>query len=188
MAGLNIFWLGDKPQESFLPKDADFDIFERWELVANLLDTQTNQPQSQDYILPLAFRDTMALTISLGSAFILTYQAPSEYSEQNFPPEICRALETWGIPCQYLTAQDSMIAIERDYWHHLLIRTDTAKLLWAGVRLVILHLLVPVVPGLYKQTEQLHTSSFTLLQNLSGNPLNSFSSAWSGAKGFWYLI
>jgi hypothetical protein len=188
LAGLKLFWLGDKPQESFLPQDVDLEIFGRWELLANLLDAQTNQPQSKDYILPLAFRDTMALTISLGSAFILTYQPPSEDSEQNCPPEICRALETWGIPCQYLTAQDSMVAIERDFLHHLLIRTDTAKVLWAGVRLAVLHLLVPVVPNLHKQTEHLQTSSFTLLQNPSEDLLKSFSSPWAGAKGVWYLI
>jgi hypothetical protein len=188
LAGLKFFWLGDKPQESFLPKDVDLEIFERWELLANLLDAQTNQPPSKDYILPLAFRDTMALTISLGSAFILTYQPSSEDSEQNCPPEICRALETWGIPCQYLTAQDSLVAIERDFLHHLLIRTDTAKVLWAGVRLAVLHLLVPVVPNLHKPTEHLQTSSFTLLQDPSEDLLKSFSSPWAGAKGVWYLI
>jgi hypothetical protein len=186
LAGLNFFWLGDSPSESFVPKSRNLDIFWRWEAIANSLDSQLDRWQTVDYILPLAFRDTAALAVSLGSAFILTHQLPADF-EQNLAPEICNALENWGIPCQLLTPDDSIVAMERDYLRQLLIHTDAAKFLWAGVRLAMLHLIVPIAPDLQKFPEQSQTNSPSVAAEPTDDPKpHNFS--WIGARGFWYLI
>jgi hypothetical protein len=101
LSRLNLFWLGDNLRESLLPKDREPEIFSYWEFLAGSLDNQIDKIPTND-VLTLAFRDAVALLASLGSAFILTYQLASDY-ENNRPPDICKALESWNIPCQYLT-------------------------------------------------------------------------------------
>lgn len=184
LARLNLFWIGDSPGESYLPKNRNLEIFRRWESIANSLDDRLNLLPSTDYSLPLAFRDTAALAVSLGSAFILTHQLPVDFA-QNLPPEICQFLENWGIPCQTLTPQDAIVAMERNYLHQLLIHTGTAKFLWAGVNLTVLHLLIPasevqIVPGL-------QTGSPAIDAEPVDEPKQR-SSPWVGARGFWYSI
>jgi len=186
LAGLNLFWLGDSPRESLLPKRRSIEIFWRWESLASLLDNQLNQSQTADYILPMAFRDTIALAACLESAFILTYQLPTD-SDKNSSPEICKALENWGVPCQVLAPQDSIVAMERDYLRQLFIHTGIGKLLWAGVRLTVLHILVPTIPKVHMLPEQLQTDSLPLMKNSIDDP-KSHKNPWVEARGFWYLI
>jgi hypothetical protein len=186
LAGLNIFWIGDSRKESFLPKNRNVESLDRWEAVANSLDSRFDQMNTKDYILPLAFRDVIALATSLEDAFILTRQPPEDTNE-NAPPEICSALEAWGIPCQYLTSQDSMSAIESQDLRKLLIRTNTAKVVWSGVHLAILHLLVPDTLGLQKASHQSQSISLLKFQQSVDNR-TLYKSPLTGARGFWYLI
>ncbi|MGH2414717.1 MAG: hypothetical protein ACRDEA_13730 [Microcystaceae cyanobacterium] len=74
LARLNLFWIGDSLGESCLPKNRNLELFWCWESMARSLDRQIDRHQTTDYIMPLAFRDTVALAASLGSAFILTSQ------------------------------------------------------------------------------------------------------------------
>jgi hypothetical protein len=163
LTGLNLFWFGDSPRESYLPKNRHPDIFWQWESIVSCLDRQLNPLHTTEYMLPLVFRDTTALVAALGSATILTYQTPVEY-EHNLPPAICKELENWDISCQALTDRDSIVAMERTYLHDLIIQTDSAKFLWAGIHLTILHLFLPAA---LQESQQI---------------------PWSKAKGFWYSI
>jgi len=163
LTGLNLFWIGDSPRESYLPKNRNPDIFWQWESIVSCLDRQLSPFHRKDSMLPLVFRDTTALVAALGSATILTYQTPVEY-EHNLPPAICKEIENWDISCQALTAQDSIVTIERNYLHNLMIQSDSAKFLWSGIHLTILHLFLP--PALQK-SQQI---------------------PWNKAKGFWYSI
>jgi hypothetical protein len=185
MAGLNLFWLGDTPEESLLPKHRNLDIFWHWEAIANTLNDQLNLLQTTDYLLPLAFRDTAALAASLESAFILTHQPHADF-ERNLPPEICQTLESWGISCQFLTSENSVVALERDYLHQLLIDTDTAKFLWAGAHLAVVHLIFPLRAEIHQQSQQLLTNR--LSPNESVHAPESYDNSWINTKGFWYLI
>lgn len=185
LVGLNLFWLGDSPGNSYLPKNRNVEIFWRWEFIASLLDSQISQLQTKDYILPLAFRDTIALAASLESAFILTHQPPSGFDE-NLAPEICTTLEKWGISCQALPHQDSFVAMERNYLRELLIQTDTAKFVWGGVHLTVLHLLISSAENLILP-EQSQRSSLSVIEDLEDN-IRPRSCSWLGARGFWYSI
>jgi hypothetical protein len=163
LAGLNFFWIGDSPRESYLPQNRSPDILGYWESIVRRLDEQFSPLDTTDYILPLIFRNTTALVATLESATILTYQTSIEY-ENNLPPEICKTLEQWGISCKSLSIQDSMVALERTYLHDLLVRTSGAKFLWSDIHLCILHLLIPA------------------------DLLDFQRSNWFSAKGFWYSI
>lgn len=185
LTGLNIFWIGDSRRESFMPKDRSLEILDRWELVASMLDSQPNQINVKDYILPLAFRDAIALATSLEDAFILTRQLSVD-TDENAPPEICSAFEAWGIPCQYLTSQDSMVAIESADLRQLLIRTNTAKVVWSGVHLAALHLLVPDALDFQKSSEQPQPTSLLQFQQIDNSELHK--GLLTGARAFWYLI
>ena len=136
--------------------------------------------------MPLAFRDTIALAVSLGSAFILTYQQKADL-EKSFPPEICKALQFWGISCEVLTPKDSLVSIERDYLRRLLISTGITKSVWAGLQLTVLHLFVPESPKTDTLTRNLPISSSSLAQDRVDNP-NLQNKSWIGARGFWYLV
>jgi hypothetical protein len=183
---LNLFWLGDNLQESFLPQGSSQEIFWRWEAIARSLDARLNCSQRTDYVLPFAFRDAVALAASLGSAFILTRQLPTDV-EQDLPPEICQTLVHCGISCQFLSVRDFGVARERNYWHQLLVHTGLAKLLWAGLRLSILQLLVLPLPEFNEVSHRLPEHLFPSDAEAAGNS-TPHSSIWTSARGFWYLI
>jgi hypothetical protein len=161
--GLKFFWIGDSPRESYLPQNRNSDIFWHWEYIVKELDDRFSSLYATDYILPLTFRDTTALVATLGAAPILTYQTSIEY-EKNLPPEICQALDRWGISCKPLSLQDSIVILERNYLYDLLVRSNSAKFLWAGIHLCILHLFINVD-----------------LSKPQGR-------SWTKTKGFWYSI
>lgn len=186
LAGLNIFWIGDSRKESFLPRNQSLEILDRSELIANLLDPQLSRSNIKDYILPLAFRDSIALVLSLESAFILTCQ-PTTKSDTNTPPEICRILEDWGTTCQLLTSHDPIVEIESDNLRRSLLRASTAKVIWSGVHLAILHLLVPNGLDFQKTPGQPEATSFLRFNQLA-DASQPHTSLLSGAKVFWYLL
>ena len=186
LARLNLFWLGDSLRESLLPKNKNLEIFWQWEALTKSLDSQLDQSQTLDYILPLAFRDTIALAVSLGSAFILTYQQKADF-EKSLPPEICKALEFWGISCEALMSKDSLVSTERDYLRQLLISTSTTKFLWAGLHLTVLHLFVPEFSKIDTLTRSLLLNPSSLAQDRVDRS-KSQNKPWIGARGFWYLV
>jgi hypothetical protein len=163
LTGLNLFWIGDSLRESFLPQNRNSDLFENWEFIFRRIDTKFRKYYTSDHVLPLTFRDATALVAALGSATILTYQTSIE-CENNLPPEICKALEQWGISCTNLSSQDPVVALERSYFHDLLVRSSGAKFFLSDAHLSILHLLIPT------------------------SCLESPCGKWFEAKGFWYSI
>lgn len=167
LANLNLFWLGDNLKESLLPRGKSADLLWQWESAAHALDKRWEHQPSNDHTLMVAFRDTVALAVTLGSAFILTHRSPDEV-KRNYLPAICEAFQQWDIPFQTLSASDPMVVMERHTLRQLLLHTHTAKLLWAGLQLAVLHLVVPT----------------TVINPQS--PLNT--DLWTEAKGFLYFI
>jgi hypothetical protein len=182
-ANLNLFWIGDRPGESFLPSTADSQLIWRWEALACSLDLLVDGHSTTCDILTLAFRDTAALAAVLQSAFILTYQLP-ETRTTNLPPGICIALERWGIPCQAIDPLDAIAAMERDNFRHLLVRAGLSKLLWMGLHLAALHLVVPSASALCCGVER--TQELFSCEGESNT--DSTPNLWQGARGFWYPI
>jgi hypothetical protein len=180
---LNLFWIGDQPGESLLPARADPQLIWRWESLACSLDNQLQGNTLTSETLALAFRDAAALATALNFAFILTYQLP-EARATSLPPDICVALETWGIPCREIYPLDAIAAIERDNFRHLLVSAGLSKLLWMGLHLAILHLVVPSASTLCCGVERTQE----LLSSEDVSNTDSTSNYWQGARGFWYPI
>lgn len=183
---LNLFWIGDKPSESFLPNNLDSELISQWEFFAHSLDDQLDSRCVANSTLNAAFRDTAALAATLKSAFILTYQPP-ENNANNLDPEICTTLESWSIPCQKIDSYDTVAAIERENFLHLIIQAGLSKFLWAGLNLAILHLIVPYASSSrYIKPQLLNQQNFNQEGNLPKSLLNF--NIWRKARGFWYQI
>lgn len=183
LSRLNLFWLGDNLRESLLPKDREPEIFSYWEFLARSLDNQIDKIPTND-VLTLAFRDAVALLATLGSAFILTYQLPSDY-EKNLPPDICKALETWNIPCKYLTEKDPVVILEREYLSELITNSGLAKPFWADIHIVILHLVFPYGLPRTELKNNLITNQFSSQEIQCIEPENYL---WTNIEAFWYQL
>jgi hypothetical protein len=177
LSGLGLFWLGDSLKESLFPKNRRLDLFYRWEAIAATLDDQMDTQPNRNCILSLAFRDTIALTVSLGSAFILSYQSLTDF-EQHLPPKICQTMEDWGITCRALPSDNTMAAKERKSLQHVLISTSLAKYLWAGNHLAVVHLICPsILSQDIPETIGQPTRDDILCHRL-----------WGETIGFWYSL
>ena len=189
-AKLNLFWIGEKPSESFLPSNADPQLIYHWESLARSLDNQLERNSVTHNTLTSAFRDTAALAAALRSAFILTCQSPAKQNT-NLPPEICTALENWGIPCQEIDSHDPIATIERENLLHLIIQAGLSKFLWAGLNLAVLHLVVPSASLLRYGTEAIQKTQSSQMQGCteeSALTSNLSPNLWEGTRGFWYRV
>ena len=179
LARLGVYWLGDNLQESFLPSNKPVEFFKQWESLAKALDNRHESvPSDEGEILTSAFRDTIALTAGLKSAFILTYQPSTEFGNASLPP-ICEMLTTWGISSQAIDKHNPIAAMERQYILKLIIRAGLGKLLLAEVRLVAFHLVIPATSETDTQLpiEQNSTKKYT-----------QESYFWNKVKGVWYYL
>lgn len=184
LARLGVYWLGDNLQESFLPSNKPVEFFKRWEALAKALDKRNESiPSDDSEILTSAFRDTIALTVSLKSAFILTYQSPTEF-DNGFSPPICEMLKTWGISCQAINKRNPIAAMERQYILELIVRAGLGKLLLAGVHLAVFHLVIPATTS----TDTLPTNSQLPINRNSSEKLTQESYFWNKVKGVWYYL
>lgn len=191
---LNLYWIGDKPGESFLPHDENSALIYGWEYLVNALEQyihqhQQNQEQNLDLsqLLTQAFRETTALAAVLKSAFILTYQITAAY-QAHLSPGICMALANWGIPCQQIDALDPVARLERDNLLHWMNVAGVSKLLWVGLHLAVLHLVVPSASVFWIQQHLLQRSPTFNDSPESPDLLVSNANVWEGTKGFWYWL
>ncbi|WP_424097804.1 hypothetical protein [Moorena producens] len=187
LLGLNLFWLGDSLKESLLPKGTTTKLLPQWEYLARLLDRRINQSQGTNDTLMASFRDTVALTASLGSAFILSYQNPTDFSD-NRPPDICKALDNLGISCQLVSPQDRIVALESDYLRQLMIYTGLAKLLWEGLHLCVIHLVTPAVTASDRMSKGSWSDNVACDPEDLGNFPELKGDLWINAKAFWYKL
>lgn len=185
---LNLFWMGDRPGESFLPDSTDPQLMEHWEALARSLDERSPQQSLSGNMLAPAFRDTAALAAVLGSAFILTCQPAGDGEQMNNPPEICLVLEQWGIPCKQIGPLDAIAVMERENLLQLIVSTGLSKLLWAGLHLVVVHLVVPSVLTSYCSKARSPWVIHSYSEENAPETLPCIADAWEGAQGFWYPL
>jgi hypothetical protein len=187
LLGLRLFWIKDKLGESLLPSGINLDIIWRYEFLARLLNDQIEQHLVDiGETLTSAFRDTLALTAALESTFILTHQLPRD-SIENSPPGICVALERWGIACQAIDPLDRIATIERDYLRHVIVQAGLAKHIWAGLRLSVVHLLMPVAGNGWSASTRSQESPLSEIKSFVERP-KSEKNLWEEAQGFWYQL
>jgi hypothetical protein len=178
----HVHFLADVIGESCLPGGVDSDLIWRWESLAQSLDTQLNP--KEDNSLILAVRDLAALAAAR-PACILTYRLPEEI-DSNLPPKICNTLESWGIHCQEVNNEDAIAPLEREQFRTLIIHAGLSKLLWAGLNLVIIHLVVPAEATLTATnwSEEYAFSSTPDPAEAQATQIN----LWEGSQGFWYTL
>ena len=78
--------------------------------------------------------------------------------------------------------------VQRDYLRHLLVHAGLAPLLWAGLKLAVVHVWVPRASALWPEPRQ---ATFDGIEDLTeateaaGPPDERL---WQTAQGFWYLL
>ncbi len=179
MEQVKLFWVGDRLNESSLPKGIDPNIIQRYEMLAQSLDDRIQlSPQTSETLTSL-FSDTVALSASLSSSFILTHQY---VAKNNSPlPAICLELDSFGIPCQTVETNDKMLIIEQEYLRKLFVQAGLSKFVWAGLQLNVLHMFVPSVLQSKGANGQNTNSCFVKVNKAAANP-------WAETKCFLYQI
>lgn len=179
-SNLGLFWIGDRLSESYLPRHVSPDLLQHWERLAHSLDAKLASPLSPEAGFELAFRDTLALAATLKTACILTHQTAIDLASPSIP-YLCQVMQRWKLSCQGLAAHDNLMQLERDRIRQLLIQTQSAKLLWAGLHLAVLHLILPAIATQYSFVSSRNT---TAALERCPNP----DVMWQGAQGFWYAL
>jgi hypothetical protein len=186
LLGVRLFWVKDKLRESLLPNGTNPSIIQQFEFFACLLNEQINQHFTEaGETLRSSFRDTLALSAALGSTFILTHQSPRDAAE-NSPPAICLALENWGIACKAIERLDEMAVVERNCLRHIIVQAGLSKHIWAGLKLSVVHLLVPLL-GDDWSLPQSQESSIAEMKGIIQSP-TSVKNLWKEVQGFWYQL
>jgi hypothetical protein len=186
LTNLKLYRIGDRPSESLLPSNIKPSIIWQYESLARSLESQIDREFGASETLASVFRDTVALAATLSHSFILTHQLPQEGAD-SLLPGICLGLQSCRIPCQVVTLQDRIATIERNYLRQLFVQVGLAKLLWAGLRLTVLHLLVPSTfqtSILHRRSGQDQVSEVNSLTEYA----NSENTIWQESQGFWYQL
>jgi hypothetical protein len=186
-AGLNLFWVGDDPSGSLLPAHVDAGLVWRYETLACALDRRASRTETADQVLAPAFRDTAALAVALRTSLILARSPLTAPSEGQSPP-LCTALTHWGVPCALLPDHDPFVHAEGDYLRHLLVHAGLAPLLWAGLRLAVVHVWVPAANDLWPELRQERFDGMEDLSEATDAALPTDDCLWQAAQGFWYPL
>jgi len=179
-AARSLYWVGDALRESFLPEDLDEAILTRWEAASRTLDLRMPKVIEATGPLIAAMRDAAALCAVLPSACILGRGTPGK------PPLICRYLQKWGLAGAQLSFDDELVSAERAGFRQLLVEAGIAPFIWGGLRLAVVHLLLPrsgrleSEPGSGSEDEPAALSD-EMEPALPSNP-------WEDAKCFWYDV
>jgi hypothetical protein len=185
LAGLKLHWVGDAVRESLLPPSADPDLVPRFELLASGLERR-HPTREEDSILVDCFRDAVALTAALTPhrAFLLTTEgvAAAEKPEAA-EPVLCAHLRAWGIRCHRL-ARAAETRMERELLVPVLARAGVAELMWAGLRLAVVHVVVPKAAIVPAATGFDEAFSRALAAEDDPEPVDW----WDGAVSFWYSL
>ncbi|MEI9983705.1 MAG: DUF4438 domain-containing protein [Aliidongia sp.] len=139
LGGAKLCWVRDAVRESRLPDGLDESVVPRWEAMAEALDERLSGAEASGPMVA-ATRDAVALAALLPGAVLLSLRDDPNRDE---PPALCRHLEDWGVPCRRLDALDDLVAMERGLMLQLLVEAGLAGLIWAGIRLALVHLVVP---------------------------------------------
>jgi hypothetical protein len=191
--GGRIYWVRDSLRESSLPPGIDDSIVPRYEAMAEALESRLSSANAGSGPIVAARRDAAALIAALPGAFLLTVRddagpAPSDGGRRSASrpknlraPSICQDLESWGLPCRRVEADDDLVALERNLLQHMLVEAGLSGYLWSGLLLSVVHL---VAPGNFRGDPE---------HNLLGAPNDPAYTEprvvwgpWENARAFWY--
>ncbi len=182
LGGARLHWVRDAVRESRLPEGLDESVVPRWEAMAEALDVRMSMARERSGPMVAALRDAAALAALLPGAVLLAARDPAQ---PGVPPLLCRRLEAWHVPCRQLDAGDDLAMLQRSLVLQVLVEAGLAGFVWSGMRLVLVHLVVPgrsrlafAAPGFGTPGED---SDF--LTELAPRPIRG---VLEGACGFWY--
>lgn len=172
-----LYYFADSLQESVLPEEMDAETIWQFEALSSCLDNRLTSTT------PLigAYRDTLALAATLPTAMILA-QLPND-STENATPLLCKQSERWQIFLQKVDVQDPWVQLERTALREQLVLLGLAKLHWAGLRLAVIHLLMPPLPP----ASTLRNGEDRYL-NLDEGIANTEQDYWQQVRGYWYPL
>jgi hypothetical protein len=195
LAGLNVYWMGDEKCESLLPKSADPNLLHRFRRLDESLrhafrikaKAEPRRGAGYDFFGE-CFRQTVSLTAALTPyrGFIMAQQGAPDEGEHENEPAICASLKELGINC-FMVRWEKRTRIEREYLVPILARTGVSELLWAGLRLAVVHLVVPnalIIPEFKEEEDKLAQK----LPDLPEEKGPGHYHWWEGAVGFWYPL
>ena len=144
LAARRIHWAGDTLHESSLPDDVDAGVIARFDRYGQSLEQRLlrSRPELSGQG-PSRMLEGGVGALALAAAMspyrplVLTLADRADGE----PPPLSRLLDWAGIHCRGLEAAES--AATRAYMQPMLVRSSAMELLWAGLRLVVLHLAVP---------------------------------------------
>jgi hypothetical protein len=181
LGGGRLFWVSDAVRESCLPAGMDDGVVSRWEAMAEALDERLSKAVEPSGPMVAAMRDSAALAGLLPGAMLLTLRDPAG---PNSPPMLCRHLQAWEVPCRHLDLADDLVEKERLLLLHMLIEAGLSGFLWGGLRLAVVHL---VVPGHCRLPLDHgfagHTEEADFLTETEPRPIRG---VWEDARAFWY--
>ena len=172
LAGVPMYFIGDRADEACTPPGLDRGTQERAEQLAEGLETLIAQA---DYDLPrgglvsACVRDTVALCAALqpSRAFILTRLE----DDGQGPPAICDYLDAWGVPSTEAPTSGGRAG---EYLSYALARAGIEPIKWAGVPLAAVYVMVSGFPVLGKAS-RLHSKEDVGRQ-------------WTRASVFWHAV
>jgi hypothetical protein len=140
LGGARLHWVRDAVRESRLPEGLDESVVPRWEAMAEALDVRMSATRERSGPMLAALRDAAALAALLPGAVLLSARDPAE---PGAPPLLCRRLEAWHLPCRQLGSTDDLAMLQRHLMLQVLVEAGLAGFVWGGLRLVLVHLVVP---------------------------------------------
>jgi hypothetical protein len=181
-AGGLLHWVRDASHESCLPPGAPDSLVQRWEAMAEALETrlpQAGEAGCGPYVATM--RDATALAGVLGGAAVLCRRDPVDPA---LPPLLCRQLPDWNLPCRHRPAEDEIVARERAMLLGMMVDAGLSGFLWGGGELAVLRLLVPGEAGLRLPGSfpgPMEDPDFDAARDPP--PVRG---VWDGAQAFWY--
>ncbi|MGB8843771.1 MAG: hypothetical protein WCC64_22185 [Aliidongia sp.] len=183
LGGRRLFWVRDAVRESCLPADIDDSVVPRWEAMAEALDERLSKAAEPSGPMVAAMRDAAALTGLLSGAVLLTLCDPAEPAAA---PVLCRHLQAWNLSCRHLDLKDDLVARERSLIVQLIIESGLCGFLWGGLRLAIVHV---VVPGHYRlPLDHGLAGPGDEPEFLGESEPRPIKGVWEGARAFWYHL
>lgn len=212
-----LFYFADALQESSLPEKLDSNAIWQFEALSSSLDSrlQDNSSKSlppQENCLtdanPLlsAYRDTLALALTIPSAIILTQLSTAEPDDEHEEQEagkntsqcsmplLCQQACEWDIPMILVDANDDWLRIERDFIRQQLALTGFAKFHWFArlqqpdLRLAVLHVVAPSASLALYQTQPDFGAYPAINMAMDKENNGEIPDYWQSAAGFWYPL
>lgn len=187
LAGLRVYWIGDALSESLLPSRVDPHLVARFETLAKSLDKRIQRPPGgQTDVFADCVRDAVALTAALMPyrAFILTAHATGNGSTPD-EPSLCSHLRHWGLRC-YRLGVGAKTQLEKEFILPMFARAGVAELMWAGLKLAVVHILAPKAVVVPHGTN--HNETFPPELESPGESDVPETDWWDEAVSFWYSL